>query len=142
MTNTLLLRSHLANQENHSTGGDSDSELMLRVLAQGISNRNVNSRDPVGVVEALRDVYRLCVGAFACVAMIGSDLLVGYRDSNGIKPLVYGERRCGVEMGYRKEGVDYMICSESAALEKLGYGNIRDVKPGESYLTSDFRGIQ
>lgn len=80
------------------------------------------------IISALQDVYRYCKGSFACIAMLAKKVLVGFRDSHGIKPLVYGERR-------NADGShDYMFASESVALEKLGFANIRDVRPGKLHL--------
>lgn len=80
------------------------------------------------IISALEDVYRYCKGSFACIAMLAKKVLVGFRDSHGIKPLVYGERR-------NADGShDYMFASESVALDKLGFVNIRDVRPGKLRL--------
>ena len=54
--------------------------------------------------------------------------LIGFRDPNGIRPLIYGERSNG------QGGVDYMVASESVCLEALGYTNFKDVKPGEAII--------
>lgn len=81
--------------------------------------------EPTRIIAALKHVYTYCKGSFACIAMIGKKILIGFRDSHGIKPLVYGERR-------NPDGsLDYMFASESVALEKLGFVNIRDVRPGK-----------
>ena len=82
------------------------------------------------VLNALTRVYSLSKGSFACVLMIAGLGLLGFRDSHGIKPLVYGER-------HNLDGsIDYMFSSESVALDKLDFKKIRDVEPGEVFFQS------
>ena len=57
--------------------------------------------------------------------MLTRDGLVGFRDRNGIRPLVYGYRDTN-------KGKEFMLASESVALDTQGYKLIRDVEPGEA----------
>lgn len=94
---------------------------MLQVLAGSLHPSNT---DVFSLVVALEGVYRRCKGAFACVAQISEDMMVGFRDPHGLKPLVLGER-------HRPDAsVDYMFASESVVLDKLEFTNIRNVMPG------------
>jgi amidophosphoribosyltransferase len=57
--------------------------------------------------------------------------IVGFRDPNAIRPIVFGQR-------HTDEGVEYMIASESVSLDVLGFTLIRDLAPGEAvYITTD-----
>ena len=69
--------------------------------------------------EALERLLKICKGGYACVAMITGYGILGFRDPHGIRPLVYGRR-----------GNDYMMASESVALDSLGFTIVDDVKPG------------
>ena len=80
---------------------------------------------------AVEGVHKRCLGAYAVVAMITRDGIVGFRDPNGIRPLVFGKRET-------EDGTDYMLASESVALVTQGYEVIRDIEPGEAiYITKE-----
>ena len=53
--------------------------------------------------------------------------IVGFRDPNGIRPVVYGKRETPA-------GMEYCIASESVALDVLGFELIDDIKPGEAVV--------
>src|SRR5690606_19074757 len=78
-------------------------------------------------------VHERCRGGYAALAMVTGYGLVGFRDPNGIRPIVYGKRETD-------EGTEYMVASESVALDALGFEVIRDLAPGEAvYITEDGR---
>ncbi len=104
---------------------DSDSEILLNVFAHELAGP---SRMRVGVeqiFEAVAGVHRRCVGAYAVVALVMGAGLVAFRDPNGIRPLVFGRRDTD-------GGVEYMVASESVALDVAGFRRVRDIDPGEA----------
>ena len=108
---------------------DSDSEILLNVFAHELQLQGKLRIDEQDVFRAAAGVHRRCRGGYAAVAMIPGFGIFGFRDPHGIRPLVYGRRETD-------EGTDYMIASESVALDTLGFTLIADVAPGETVFVS------
>jgi len=126
LTNTEQLKNDLFRQDLRHVNTNSDSEVLLNVLAHELQETATNYKlDPSTIFAAVSGVYRRCRGAYAVLAMIAGYGLVAFRDPYGIRPLVFG--RAEVEGGY-----EYMVASESVALDALGFQVIRDVAPGEA----------
>ncbi|MCH8976674.1 MAG: amidophosphoribosyltransferase, partial [Proteobacteria bacterium] len=76
-------------------------------------------------------LHKRCRGGYAAVAMISGFGILGFRDPFGIRPVIFGERDT-------EAGKEYMIASESVAIDSLGFTVIRDIKPGEAiFITKD-----
>ncbi len=126
LTNTEQLKSDLFRQDLRHVNTNSDSEVLLNVLAHELQEGATHYKlDPATIFAAVSGVYRRCRGAYAVVAMIAGYGLLAFRDAHGIRPLVFG--RVETEQGY-----DYMVASESVALDSLGFQVVRDVAPGEA----------
>ncbi|KAF2720003.1 Amidophosphoribosyltransferase [Polychaeton citri CBS 116435] len=114
-----------------TTSPGSDSHGVLSILASTLEKIDLlfpQESLAKKVLRTLRGLYSRCDGSFACVAMVDAKLLVGFRDPYAIKPLVLGQRQ-------RCDGlIDYMLASESVALEKLDFEIVRDVAPGEAVI--------
>ena len=104
---------------------ESDSEILLNIFAHELANQQSLQLRAEEVFAAVKGVHRRCKGAYAVIAMITGRGIVAFRDPTGIRPLVYGVRES-------QQGMEYMVASESAALDVLGFSLVRDVAPGET----------
>ncbi len=129
LTNSNKLKQELFQEDLRQINTDSDSEVLLNVLAHELQQHAKLKMEVGDVFRAVSDVHRRCRGAYAAVAMITGHGVVAFRDPFGIRPLVYGKRES-------PDGTDYMMASESVALDVLGYELIRDVAPGEAVFVS------
>ena len=87
-----------------------DSEVVLNLIARGAKK---------GIERAVVDAIQAVKGSYAMV-ILTEEKLIGVRDPHGIRPLCIG-----------KLDDNYVLCSESCAIDALGGEFIRDVKPGE-----------
>jgi len=126
LTNAEQLKNDLFRQDLRHVNTNSDSEVLLNVLAHELQNASTNFKlDPATIFAAVSGVHRRCRGAYAVVAMIAGYGLLAFRDPFGIRPLVFG--RAESERGY-----EYLVASESVALDTLDFELVRDVGPGEA----------
>jgi amidophosphoribosyltransferase len=126
LTNTEQLKNDLFRQDLRHVNTNSDSEVLLNVLAHELQESATNYKlDPATIFAAVSGVYRRCRGAYAVVAMIAGYGLLAFRDAHGIRPLVFGRAES-------EQGTEYMVASESVALDSLGFQVARDVAPGEA----------
>ncbi len=126
LTNSEFLRAELFDQDRRHVNTNSDSEVLLNVLAHEIQEAAQGHKlDANDIFKAVGQVYRRCRGAYASVAIIAGHGLLAFRDPHGIRPLVIGNN-------HSPQGVEYMIASESVALDALGFRLLRDVSPGEA----------
>lgn len=129
LTNSLALKSELFLEDRRHINTDSDSEVLLNVFAHELMSAGKLRIDPEDIFNAVSGVFQRCRGAFAATAMITGYGVVGFRDPYGIRPVVYGKRETPT-------GTDYMIASESVALDVLGFELIDDIAPGEAVYIS------
>ena len=125
LTNAEELKQNLFREDLRHLNTDSDSEVLLNIFAhelQQCGKLRINEDDVFAAVSA---VHRRCRGAYAAVAMITGFGVVAFRDPYGIRPLVYGRRET-------EQGAEFMVASESVALNPLGFELIDDVRPGEA----------
>jgi amidophosphoribosyltransferase len=126
LTNAASLRGELENVDRRHINTDSDTEVLINVLAHELQ-RSVRDLPltPDAVFDAVAAVHRRIKGSYAVVALIAGHGLLAFRDPFGIRPLCYGE-------GDTAEGKELMVASESVALEGTGHRMVRDIAPGEA----------
>ncbi|WP_432800008.1 amidophosphoribosyltransferase [Poriferisphaera sp. WC338] len=126
LTNANELAQELFRTDLRHLNTTSDSEVILNVFAHELQALGKLEPTEEDIFKACEGVHRRCKGAYALVAMITGYGIVALRDPNGIRPLVFGKRT-------EDDGsVEYMIASESVALDSLGFSLERDVLPGEA----------
>jgi len=126
LTNSARLKGELWEQDFRHVNTNSDSEVLLNVLALELERAASHHRlDPDAIFRAVAGVHRRCRGAYAVVAMIAGYGLLAFRDPFGIRPLCIGHNDA---LG----GSEYLVASESVAVEALGFKLQRDVEPGEA----------
>ncbi|HEX7038148.1 MAG TPA: amidophosphoribosyltransferase [Pseudomonadales bacterium] len=130
LTNAEALQADLYREDLRHVNTDSDSEVLLNVFAHELEAQRAHEPDERDIFAAVARVHQRCRGAYAVVAMIIGVGIVAFRDPCGIRPLVFG-RRDG------EGGAEYMIASESVALDILGFDLVRDVAPGECVFISN-----
>src|ERR1700719_25148 len=108
----------------------SASEVLLNVFASELQRVGTVRITPADVFAALNAVYRRCRGGYAVVAMIIGHGLLGFRDPHGIRPLVLGQRDT-------PRGPEWMLASESVALDSLSFKFVRDIGPGEAVFIDE-----
>ena len=131
LTNYDELAELLIREDRRHLATNSDSEVLLNVFAHELQSRVDGSPTPENVFDAVEAVHRRCKGGYAVVVMIIGFGIVAFRDPNGIRPLVLGEKQTD---GSR----DFMVASESVALDALQFERVRDLRPGEClYIEND-----
>lgn len=131
LTNARELKRELYQEDRRQINTESDSEILLNVFAQELLRQDAFKVSPEDIFAAVAGVHRRCKGAYAVTAMLTRDGLVGFRDPNGIRPLVYGMRETA-------KGREYMLASESVAMDAQGFQLVRDIEPGEAiFITPD-----
>ncbi len=133
LTNAEELKKQLFVEDLRHVNTNSDSEVLLNVLAHELQGKSKGLRlDVPTIFAAVSGVHQRCRGAYAVVAMIAGYGLLAFRDIYGIRPLVVGVHES-------EHGPEYLVASESVALDTLGFKFLRDVAPGEAVFV-DFDG--
>ncbi len=125
LTNYKQLRDVVSNKYNRYLNSSSDSELILGVLSHELTKFKKPTIDPSEIFEAVSKTMPQLQGAYAIICLIAGHGLLAFRDPYAIRPLIYGTRES-------KKGKEYIVASESVALESQGYQIINDIQPGEA----------
>jgi amidophosphoribosyltransferase len=126
LTNADQLKIEMFKDDRRHINTDSDSEVLLNVLAHEIQQSTSSiSLDPSTLFSAVAALHKRVRGSYAVVAQVAGYGLLAFRDPYGIRPLCIG-------FNDTDKGPEYLIASESVALEGLGFHFLRDVLPGEA----------
>ena len=125
LTNSEQLTRELFRDDLRHLNTDSDSEVLLNVFAHELQTLGKLNPQPNDIFQAVEAVHKRCRGGYAVVGLLVNYGVFGFRDPHGIRPLVIGTRK-------RAGGHEYMIASESVALDVLGFTLLDDVAPGEA----------
>jgi amidophosphoribosyltransferase len=131
LTNAEALKDEMFRQDLRHINTNSDSEVLLNVLAHELEKASVRLRlDPPTIFAAVTALHRRVRGAYAVVAMIAGYGVLAFRDPYGIRPAVIGFNETG-------EGTEYMVSSESVTVDALGFRLLRDIAPGEAVFIDE-----
>ncbi|MWP61474.1 amidophosphoribosyltransferase [Gilliamella sp. Pas-s25] len=132
LTNTDELSNKVFELARRHINTNSDSEVLLNIFAHELDKFPAYPLTADNIFTAIHNVHNIIKGAYACVAMIIGHGLVAFRDPYGIRPLVIGKRVL------ENQKIEYMVASESVALDILDFEFMRDVQPGEAiYITQE-----
>ena len=125
LTNARQLEADVFRADLRHVNTDSDSEILLNVLAHELQQIGAHEPQPADIFAAVAGVHRRCRGGYAAVAMLNGRGIVAFRDPHGIRPLAFGIKET-------EAGREAMVASESSAIDILGFDFVRDVAPGEA----------
>ncbi|ETW06944.1 amidophosphoribosyltransferase [Aphanomyces invadans] len=125
LTNSHELASDLKNSNFRHVNTDSDSEMLLNILADELLKQNSHPLNVDQIFDAVSQLYKRCRGGYSVVCLINGHGILAFRDPYGIRPLVFGTRKSVY-------GTDFSIASESVAIDALSFSLVRDVAPGEA----------
>ena len=127
LINAGELAEEMFRDELRHVNTESDSEVLLNIFASELAHGHRLALDENTVFDAVASVHRRCIGGYAVVALIFGYGVVAFRDPCAIRPICFGVRETA-------GGREYMVASESVALDALGFELVRDLAPGEALI--------
>ena len=122
LTNAHALKKELFTTDHRHINTESDSEVLLNVLAHEIEKTTRGlPLQPDDVFAAVRNVHKRIRGSYSVIALIAGHGVLAFRDPYGIRPLCLG----------RGPGTA-VVASESVALEGTSHQFVRNIDPGEA----------
>ena len=130
LVNTDSLCEELAETDRRHLNTNSDSEVILNIFAHELQQIGGVQPSKEEIFEAVTRMQSRLSGAYSIIIMINNVGLVAVRDPHGIRPLIIGKRAEDLM------GAEYMIASESAAIDALDFKIIDDIAAGETIFIS------
>lgn len=129
LVNTAQLKEELKQQTHRHINTDSDTEILLHLIAEAFRKPLWQEKSDKSFFEILTDVMAYVAtharGSYSITSLIIGKGLLAYRDPRGIRPLVYGTRE------HDNGQVDHIFASEPTMFQSLGFSNQQSLKPGE-----------
>ncbi len=125
LVNAEQLKREVFLEDLRHVNTDSDSEILLNVFAHELLKLGKLRVEPDDIFHAVSRVHRRCRGGYAAIVMMVGYGVIAFRDPLGIRPVCFGRRETA-------NGPEYMVASESVALDALGFELLRDLAPGEA----------
>ena len=130
LTNAQKLRTRILERYRRHLKTDSDSEVLLNVLADkiyGAFKHNPGISDQEALFQGVKETMERAEGAYSVITLIDKVGLCAFRDPHGIRPLSLGKKSTSL-------GEEWIFASEDVAFGTLGFKKVRDVLPGEAIL--------
>ncbi len=124
LTNYDELKEEVLHKDLRHLNTKSDSELLLNVLATALRGLKTTVLTPPKIFKAMETVFKRLKGSYCVIAMIADHGILAFRDPYGIRPLSFGKRSHPIMP-------EYIIASESVAVDSLGFDFDSDIQPGE-----------
>jgi len=127
LTNAEQLSKEIYQQDQRHLNTNSDSEVLLNVFAHEMMQKQKLYVDQDDVFSAIRRVHLRVRGGYAAIGLVSGVGLFAFRDPFALRPVIVGKRETAM-------GTDYMVASESVALDGIGFERYRDLAPGEAVV--------
>ncbi|KAF9584397.1 amidophosphoribosyltransferase [Lunasporangiospora selenospora] len=129
LVNADELRVFMDQNAHRHINTDSDSELLLNIFANNLQKTGKFRINEEDIFTAIKGIFDVCHGGYACVAMIAGFGIIGFRDPHGIRPIGFAKRSS-------PKGTDYMFASESVVCDGCSFMDFEDLKPGEAVIVN------
>ncbi|KAF9425517.1 amidophosphoribosyltransferase [Podila epigama] len=129
LVNAEELRDFMDREAHRHINTDSDSELLLNIFANNLQKTGKVRINEEDIFTAIKGIFDICHGGYACVAMIAGFGIIGFRDPHGIRPIGFAKRSSPA-------GTDYMFASESVVCDGCSFTDFEDLKPGEAVIVN------
>ncbi|KAG0242172.1 phosphoribosyltransferase-like protein [Mortierella sp. GBAus27b] len=129
LVNAEELRTFLDQDAHRHINTESDSELLLNIFANNLQKTGKFRINEEDIFTAIKGIFDVCYGGYACVAMIAGFGIIGFRDPHGIRPVGFAKRQS-------PKGMDYMFASESVVCDGCSFSDFEDLRPGEAVIVT------
>ncbi|KAF9979401.1 amidophosphoribosyltransferase [Modicella reniformis] len=129
LVNAEDLRTFLDQDVHRHINTESDSELLLNIFANNLQKTGKFRINEEDIFTAIKGIFDVCHGGYACLAMIAGFGIIGFRDPHAIRPIGFARRRS-------PKGYDYMFASESVVCDGCSFTDFEDIRPGEAVIVN------